>query len=86
MFYRDSVTPLQTIGVFAGIPVALFILITVLVLAPGWIREARYRPDLEWTAEPEWLEGPAHPSGVLNGGSGSGKPKSEDTGGASARW
>lgn len=57
-----DLTPLQTLGIFAGIPVAAFCLIALLVVVPSWARDARYRPGLPWHAEPVWFEGPASAS------------------------
>ena len=39
---------LQTIGIFAGIPLALFLLITFLVCLPGWMRGDRNRAEIGW--------------------------------------
>jgi uncharacterized membrane protein YgcG len=39
---------LQTVGIFVGIPIGLFVLITVLVLLPGWIRGDRNRSEIGW--------------------------------------
>ncbi|MQA86645.1 MAG: hypothetical protein GEV03_18925 [Streptosporangiales bacterium] len=53
-----DLTPLQAIGIFAGIPIGLFLLISLLVAVPSWARDARYRPGLPWDAEPVWFDGP----------------------------
>ncbi len=38
---------------FAGIPLLIFVAITLLVLAPSLAKGPRYRPGQEWDAEPE---------------------------------
>lgn len=45
--------------VFAGIPIGLFLLITVLVMLPSWAKNRRYRPGLDWWAAPVWFGGPS---------------------------
>jgi len=42
------------IGVFVGIPVGLFVLIILLVMAPDMIRSAR-QPGLSWSGDSEWF-------------------------------
>jgi hypothetical protein len=54
-----AMTPLEVIGIFVGIPVGLFVAITLLVMAPGLIRGARQQPGLSWSGRPEWFG--AHP-------------------------
>jgi hypothetical protein len=50
-----AMTPLEVIGIFVGIPVGLFVVITLLVMAPGLIRGARQQPGLSWSGRPEWF-------------------------------
>lgn len=42
---------LQTLGIFVGIPVALFLIITFLVLLPGWMRGDRNRAEIGWDSQ-----------------------------------
>lgn len=85
-----DLTPLETLGIFAGIPVALFLIITLLVVAPSWARDARYRPGLPWTADPVWFEGPDSapaPGEVEDVGEPAPRDApTRDGGGASASW
>lgn len=39
---------LQTLGIFLGIPIALFLVITFLVMLPGWVRGDRNRAEIGW--------------------------------------
>ncbi len=48
----------EVIGIYVGIPVGLFLLIAVLVIAPSLVRGSGYRPGLSWWSEPLWF-GPA---------------------------
>jgi hypothetical protein len=50
-----AMTPLEVIGVFVGIPIGLFVTITLLVMAPGLIRGARQQPGLSWSGQSEWF-------------------------------
>jgi hypothetical protein len=76
-----GLTVLQTLLIYAGIPAALFLVITLLVLAPGMARGPRYRPGLGWWAAPVWFNGPADADTAVH----SGVPTIE-AGGSSARW
>ena len=51
---------LATLLIFVVVPVGLFLLITLLVLAPSIARGPRYRPGLEWQANPQWFGDPEH--------------------------
>jgi len=46
-----GLTVLQTIGIFVCIPVGLFLLITFLVLAPGWFKGDRNRKEVGWSGQ-----------------------------------
>jgi hypothetical protein len=46
-----GLTVLQTIGIFVCIPVGLFLLITCLVLAPGWIKGDSHRREVGWSGQ-----------------------------------
>lgn len=80
---------LQSIGVFVGIPAGLFVIIALLVVAPSWGRDPRYRPGMDWTADPAWLGGPdADPAddGRRLLPAADRDPNVDSTGGASATW
>jgi hypothetical protein len=48
------VSVIQTVLVFAGIPVLIIGVLALLVLAPGAVRAPRYRPGEPWQHEPVW--------------------------------
>jgi hypothetical protein len=70
-------TPLETIGIFVGIPLGVFLLIVLAVSVPSWVRDGRYRPGMPWAADPVWFNGPGDPppppggSGRVGGAGGS---------------
>jgi hypothetical protein len=76
-----GLTVLQTLLIYAGIPAALFLVITLLVLAPGMARGPRYRPGLGWWAAPVWFNGPADADSAVHGA-----VPTIEAGGSSARW
>ena len=53
---------LQTIGIFVGIPVGLFLLITVLVLLPGWVKGDQNRTEIGWDTQSAAKAGGAEPA------------------------
>jgi hypothetical protein len=81
------VSVIQTVLVFAGIPVLIVGVLAVLVLAPGAARAPRYRSGEPWPYEPVWyLPRPEHLS-TPGAGSGhaaleGGRPASALTAGA----
>jgi hypothetical protein len=78
---------LQTVGIFVGIPVGLFVLITVLVLLPGWIRGDRNRNEIGWDTKSAARAKSAPQDQVGQGGSEEAKAgASSGTGGASGSW
>lgn len=82
-----DLTPLQVLGIFGGIPVALFLLISLLVVAPSWARDARYRPGLPWNAEPVWFGGPSSAAtGEVDEAAEPVTRPSRGEGGGSASW
>jgi hypothetical protein len=52
------VSPLYTLLVLGGIPLALFVLITLLVYVPSMSKDEGYQPGQAWRGEPEWFGGP----------------------------
>lgn len=81
--WRGSGLPaLDMLGVFVGIPLGLFLVISLLfVLIPTWVSERRQRSELTWTAETRWFEGPSEGEQAVEVAE-----PSEDGGGASASW
>lgn len=59
----------QTLGIFVGIPVLAYVLMSLLVWAGRTHRRPRYRPGQEWTYPPQWWAGdqPVVPSVVIPG-------------------
>ena len=57
-----TVTVLQTIGVYALIPLAVFGVLALFTLWPKIARGPRYRPGQEWNFDPVWWTG--NPEGV----------------------
>lgn len=70
---------LETLTLFVGIPLGLFLLITLLTMASSMRRAPRYRPDREWDAESVWIGSDQPATQIAREGTG-------DGGGASARW
>lgn len=71
----DPGTPMSTlgwIGLYVLLPIALFGLIALAVYAPSLARGPRYRPDVNWWAEPVWFEGPARQLATAGAGAGAG--------------
>lgn len=75
---------------FAGIPLLIVVVLTLLVMAPSLAKGPRYRPGQEWDAEPEWfggreVQGADSTDRQITSGSSTAHSDS-DSGGASARW
>jgi hypothetical protein len=79
----SGLTVIQTLLIFVGIPAAIYTIITLLVLAPGWARGPRYRPGLGWWAAPVWFNGPDNADAAVQGAA---PTPAREGGGASARW
>jgi hypothetical protein len=75
---------LQSLLLYIGAPLGLFLLISLLVVAPSIARGPRYRPGLSWWAEPVWFGGPA--GSPADAPTLSSVEPTRDGGGASARW
>jgi hypothetical protein len=74
----DGLSPAATIALFLLVPLAIIGTIAALVLRPGLVRGARYRPSMGWDSPPVWFAGPldpgaavadAQPGDVVRGGS-----------------
>lgn len=79
----EPIGALETLLLYVVAPAALFLVITLLVLAPSMSRSPRYRPGLGWWAAPIWFNGPAQED--LDAVVRAAVPTT-DGGGASARW
>ena len=96
----QGLTVLQTIGIFVCIPIGLFLLITFLVVAPGWFKGDSNRKEVGWSgqAQPAGAGAPAAAAGSAKAGQakssiGDAADKvstaagsTPDTGGASGTW
>jgi len=78
-----GLTALETLLWFVAVPAGLFVLISLLVIAPSAARGPRYRPGSSWWAAPVWFGGPqeADPDAAVAAAQPTG-----ERGGASARW
>lgn len=77
----DDVNMLHAVLLLGGVPLLLFIVISVAAYVPSLIRGERIAPG-QPPVENQWLGGPRTGTAELKG------PESEDTqaGGASGRW
>lgn len=46
----------ESILVFVGVPLAIFLLLALLIFVPGGRKRPRYRPGQPWDHEPVWYE------------------------------
>jgi hypothetical protein len=77
----SGLSVLQTLGIYVGIPLALFFIITFLVCLPGWVRGDRNRREVGW------VEPPAAASGAKSSeGEAVSAGRQGGTGGASGSW
>jgi hypothetical protein len=71
----SAVTVVETILVFAGIPLAIILLLALLIFVPGGRKRARYKSGQSWEHAPIWYEphpdnpGIGHGSHALPAGS-----------------
>ncbi|MEO8329376.1 MAG: hypothetical protein ABI586_05165 [Candidatus Nanopelagicales bacterium] len=47
----------EILGWFVLLPLATYAVIALLVYTPSWVRGPKYRPGLQWWAEPAWIGG-----------------------------
>lgn len=77
---------LETLGIFVGLPVGLFIVIAVLVAAPSWVRGSSYKPGLSWWAAPQWFGARPESASEQATPAGSADESEQSRGGVGARW
>ncbi len=77
---------LNALLLFAGVPLLIVAVLTLLVMAPSLAKGPRYRPGQRWDAGPEWFAGPQLDDGADRRQLAAGEDSTADTGGASARW
>jgi hypothetical protein len=77
----DPVDPWHALFLLAGIPVLLFVVITLVVVIPGVLKGERFTPGGQATAD-QWFGGPRSGTAELPA------PDNDDSkaGGASGRW
>jgi hypothetical protein len=82
----------ETILVFVGAPLAIFLLLALLVFVPGGRKRPRYRPGQPWDHAPVWYEPHPHATGdhaaTTHAALGSGAPAAAagPLGGARGTW
>ena len=97
----SGLTVLQTLGIYVGIPLGLFLLISFMVVLPGWVRGDRNRREVGWVGQ-NGAASTAVSGAVPSAGTGKGSAssassassaqqsvsagKSSGTGGASGSW
>jgi hypothetical protein len=80
-----GLTVLETLGIYVGIPVAIFVLISFLVVLPGWVKGDRNRKAAGW------LDAPAAARAGVKSSAGDDEAAvatgtASGTGGASGSW
>jgi hypothetical protein len=82
----EDVDKLQAVLLLGGVPLLLFVGITLAVYVPSLVRGESIAPGSP-TVENQWLGGPRTSAGELAGpGAGSADEQDPDSGGASGRW
>jgi hypothetical protein len=82
----EDVDMVQTVLLLGGVPLLLFVGITLAVYVPSLVRGERVAPGAP-AVENQWLGGPRTTAGELTGpGDGSDERQDPDSGGASGRW
>jgi hypothetical protein len=78
-----GLTVLQTLGIYVGIPLALFLFIAFLVCLPGWVKGDRNRREVGWVEPPAGASATGAKSSAEQAVT-AGRPGG--TGGASGSW
>lgn len=82
----EPLSTLSALLVFAGIPLLVIAVVTLLVMAPSLANGPRYRPGQEWDGAAEWFGAPALTADQRPRLTSGAAPEVAGTGGASARW
>jgi hypothetical protein len=61
----SAVTVVETILVFAGIPLLIIAVLALLIFVPGGRKRTRYKSGQPWDHAPIWYE--PHPDGTADG-------------------
>jgi hypothetical protein len=81
----DKMSAIETVAIFAGIPLAAATVIAFLVFLPSIVNGPRYRPGRAWTATTAWFGEPIGSEAAANAIT-TLPPATLQGGGASARW
>ena len=84
--FPEDVDMVQAVLLLAGVPLLLFVGITLAVYVPSLVRGEPISPGAP-AVENQWLGGPRASVGELtSAGTRSGSEPADDSGGASGRW
>ncbi len=88
---EEDPSTLQDLLFLVGVPVAVFLVVTLLVYLPSMMRRGSSEPALAFRERPEWFGGPrkgldATKTTDTSTGSHAAGPEETGKGGASARW
>lgn len=78
----EPLSMLESLALFAGAPLLIMLVITLLVLLPDLIRGPRYRPSRGWSGGATWFGGPEDAEQAVRSASAEGRTK----GGARGSW
>ncbi|MGI8889073.1 MAG: aa3-type cytochrome oxidase subunit CtaJ [Nocardioidaceae bacterium] len=92
-----SMSTLEGLLIFAGIPLLIIVVISLLVMTPSLTKSSQQTPGRSWRGQPEWFGAPRAISASESGEGGSqittgrgstivGAADADETGGASVRW
>ena len=88
--HPENVDVLHALLVLGGIPLLLFLLITLAVYLPAMVRGERVAPGSQHRQESQWFGGPRKGTAELGPGSDSSDERAaieaRDSGGGSGRW
>jgi hypothetical protein len=89
----SAVTVVETILVFAGVPLAIIVLLALMIFLPGGRKRPRYKSGQPWEHDPIWYEPhPDSPAGnhgshaALEAGSAVHSTTGGPLGGARGTW
>jgi hypothetical protein len=89
----SGTSTLKALLLLVGVPLLLFVVITLLVYLPSMRQNQSYRPGQVWRGEPEWFGGPRGGLDALDreepatvGAGRDGQSELGGSGGASGRW
>ncbi|HEY6740505.1 MAG TPA: hypothetical protein VI076_16805 [Actinopolymorphaceae bacterium] len=82
----EPMTWLEVVGIYVGIPVGLFVLISVLAVAGSWTRGASSRSELALRSAPQWFGAQPTEGEAGTRPSEGDDDTGEEKGGVGARW